>query len=42
VLDQVVVSYDQDSKNHILDLQGNLITIQKRAKPALRADIDAN
>ncbi len=42
LLDRVVVSYDQDAKNHILDMQGNLITMLKKAKPAEVAGIDAN
>ena len=42
LLDRVVVSYDQDAKNHLLDMQGNLIAMLKKAKPAGEAGIDAN
>ena len=40
LLDRVVVSYDQDAKNHILDMQGYLITLPKEAKPAEAAGIE--
>ncbi len=39
-MDRVVVSYDQDAKNHILYMQGNLIAMLKKAKPAEEAGID--
>ncbi|MQQ09351.1 hypothetical protein GFB49_12865 [Epibacterium sp. SM1979] len=39
LLDRVVVSYDQDAKNHILDIPGNLITMLKQTKPAEEAGI---
>ncbi|WP_211236073.1 hypothetical protein [Leisingera aquimarina] len=34
-----MVSYDHDAKNHILDMQGNLIAMPKKAKPAEEAGI---
>ncbi|MFV1528761.1 MULTISPECIES: recombinase family protein, partial [unclassified Phaeobacter] len=40
LMDRVVVSYDHDAKNHILDMQGDLITMLKKTKPAEEAGID--
>ncbi|WP_254443971.1 hypothetical protein [Ruegeria sp. HKCCA4008] len=40
LLDRVVVSYDHGAKNHILDMQGNLITMLKKTKPAEEAGFD--
>ncbi|MEP3778925.1 MAG: hypothetical protein ABJM82_18065 [Shimia thalassica] len=39
LLDRVVVSYDQDAKNHILDMQGNLIAMLETTKPAGEAGL---
>ena len=34
LLDRVIVSYDQEARNHVLDMQGNLIAMLKKANPA--------
>ena len=40
LLDRVVVSYDKDAKNHVLEMQGNLIAMLKKTKPAEEAGLD--
>ncbi|MFY2823500.1 recombinase family protein [Ruegeria sp. MALMAid1280] len=42
LLDRVVVSYDQETKNHVLDMQGNLIAMLNKAKPADEAGLDSD
>ncbi len=42
LLDRVVISYDNDSMNHVLDMQGNLIAMLKKAKPANEAGFDSD
>ncbi|WP_231751932.1 zinc ribbon domain-containing protein [Phaeobacter sp. CECT 5382] len=42
LLDRVVVSYDIKTKDHFLDMQGNLIAMLRNTKPAEEAGIEAN
>ncbi|WP_174826660.1 hypothetical protein [Ruegeria arenilitoris] len=39
LLDSVVVSYDQETKNHVLDMQGNPVAMLNKAKPADEAGL---
>jgi site-specific DNA recombinase len=40
LLDRVVVEYDPKSRNHVLDLQGNLIAMLKKTRPAEEAGLN--
>ena len=42
LLDQVVITWNADKKIHEYDMQGDLIEMMKKAKPAEEAGIDAN